>query len=542
MAGVAFVQGFFGAAVSVALVAAFEGAWLFMKRRGHQRTQALAAVLWSVSLWLIAMAFMGRPGQPEAMLFWTRCIHAATPMVPMSLLWLGASYLPSPKAFSEMRFPLALAVVASVWFSYGSGLVPFLHGPQDSGRLVLAAYFVAFAIASLVTMVVAARHDRHDDNHSMAAVLFGSVIIISSVFNLVFDGGVLFAGGEWVSWGLLTAGLVVLTVFAAGMKMLVDLRLIGAELIVLLVLGLFAADLVASSGNWFEFAFRAVVFSMLLVFAGLMTRGLVRNTQRLRQNDELHEQLIRMNGRLIEADKQKTKYVSFVSHQLQSPLAGIHIYLNMIKDGQFGAVSDELRQVVEANLDVLDRLIHTTQNFLNVTKIELGKVDLVRVPVAPADLVSRVVREMRPLAEKKGLKLETDVDPSLSAVTCDPTYVFHVLVNLVDNAVKYTPSGVVRVSFVAKDGWAEFRVKDTGMGLSDKDRATLFNIFERGESAIQMEARGEGLGLYIMRQFVDAHCGETFFESDGIGRGSTFGFRLPAEADKCALKPETLVV
>jgi signal transduction histidine kinase len=164
---------------------------------------------------------------------------------------------------------------------------------------------------------------------------------------------------------------------------------------------------------------------------------------------------------------------------------------------------------------------------LNVTRIELGKIQLYKRPIIFADLIERAAREMEPLAHKKSLSLIRQNDIALSRVVCDPANLYHALINMIDNAIKYTASGSITVLTKREGTNVVVEVRDTGIGLSESDRHSLFNIYERGVSAVNLQSRGEGLGLFIAKQFVEAHGGTVFFDSLGPGRGSTFGFRLP---------------
>lgn len=528
---VAFQNTFFSIAVISAVLLFIAGMWVFYSRRHESKLQAFGAVITASFLWIISLAFYTRSTDPALQLFLVRVLYAVGTIIPMALLWLAGAYFARPAVFRQMTLPLGLAALSAVWFSFGYQLVPFLNGRHDAARLVLTLYFTVFAVAALTAFVLASRNNRHLDQAALTAVVFGAVLVISTSFNLMFAGD--FSPViEWLAVVFMVAGLGIMIVFVADLALLVDLRLVGAEILVIMTMAVFMADLVASADNPLEFAFRLAVFILLIALAALMTRNLFLNVRRLHHNEELREQIIRINGRLIEADRQKTKFVSFVAHQLRSPLTGIRVYLDMARNGQFGEIPAELDQVLVNNIDALDRLLKTTQTFLDVTKIELGKVDLVKVPVAPYQLVARVAKEVEPLAQRKGLVLKTEVNPTLPPIVCDPTYIFHALANLVDNAIKYTEHGQVTVHYAVDHGEAVFTVTDTGIGLADKDRDSLFGIFERGVSVVNLESKGEGLGLYIIKQFVEAHGGRVFFESPGRGHGSTFGFRLPLKDDR----------
>jgi two-component system phosphate regulon sensor histidine kinase PhoR len=153
-------------------------------------------------------------------------------------------------------------------------------------------------------------------------------------------------------------------------------------------------------------------------------------------------------------------------------------------------------------------------------------------PTDIRDLITRTVAEMRPAIDAKGLALEVAIDPSVTTAVCDSSKIFHALVNFIDNATKYTEKGTVAVRAHVDNDWLVVEVTDTGIGMDPTDRARLFHLFERGISAVKLESSGQGLGLYIVKNIVEAHHGNVFIESAGKGKGSTFGFRIPLVTEK----------
>jgi signal transduction histidine kinase len=233
---------------------------------------------------------------------------------------------------------------------------------------------------------------------------------------------------------------------------------------------------------------------------------------------------------LIEADRNKTEFVALVAHQLQSPLSGIHIYLEMARNGDFGELTPELDKILKDNIEVIDRLLATNETFLDVTKIDLGRVELIKSSTDLVDLSRRVVGELGPRAKQKGLSIRLETPFNQFIVKCDATYIHHALTNLVDNAVKYTESGGVTVSLLQEGQRVKIMVTDTGRGMVEKDMDRLFGVFQRGMAAVDLQAKGAGLGLYIVKQFIEAHGGRVFFSSPGAGQGSVFGFELTLDS------------
>jgi len=259
---------------------------------------------------------------------------------------------------------------------------------------------------------------------------------------------------------------------------------------------------------------------------GRLAQGLVQQRNEL---SLLQRELETANAELQRLSETKSRFVSITAHELRSPLTTMVGYLEMVLDGDFGelrAGQVEALQVVAASAE---RLLDITKQLLDVARIESGRVELTLIPTDLPKLVRQVVKEMHPLVEAKSLRLTMDLPVSLPQSLCDVTRSHQVLGNLLSNAVKYTPAGghiEVRLASAEDEGFLEVAVSDTGVGMSPEDQDRLFTRFFRAESALQTEAGGAGLGLYITHALVELHGGRIWFESC-LGEGSTFHVTFP---------------
>jgi signal transduction histidine kinase len=238
------------------------------------------------------------------------------------------------------------------------------------------------------------------------------------------------------------------------------------------------------------------------------------------------------NTELRRLDELKTQFISVASHELRNPLTSILGYVEMFLDEDFGPLSDEQREYLNVVWGAGRRLLEITDDLLDVTRIEAGRLDLVLVPLDLGALVGRVVAEHRPQQEAKSQQLELYLAPGLPAALCDEVRTAQVVANLLSNACKYTPEGGqirVRVEPAPDEGFLMVSVADTGMGISAEDQPKLFNRFYRTAGARSSGTGGTGLGLYVTRSLVELQGGRIWLESE-VGRGSTFYVTL-AQAD-----------
>lgn len=259
----------------------------------------------------------------------------------------------------------------------------------------------------------------------------------------------------------------------------------------------------------------------------------------VKANDQLKE----ANVHLKELDTAKSEFMSIASHQLRTPLAGIVGYLSMILDGDYGKVDKEKKKIIYEVFAASQRLVRLVNTFLNVTRIEAGRFTLSYAEANFVDLVRAEVTELLPTAEKKNIKLEF-IEPKESniSVAVDEKIKDAVL-NLIDNAIKYTPEGKVIVGLDRKDkDKVHFYVKDSGVGIPQSDVDGLFQKFVRGSGIARVQPNGSGLGLYIVKKIVEGHNGRVWAESAGPDKGSTFNIEIPVKQAKANYrsKPETI--
>lgn len=246
------------------------------------------------------------------------------------------------------------------------------------------------------------------------------------------------------------------------------------------------------------------------------------------------------NEQLSQLDKSKSEFLSIASHQLYTPLTALKGYLSMVQEGDYGPVSKKQRPVIDTLRQSSDRLIELIRNLLDVSRIESGRLELSLESLDLAAMARDLVKELVPNAERKKLAL-TFEDPAkaLPHVVGDTQRLRQVLLNTVDNAIKYTDQGQVTVRVIQDKNTLVYSVQDTGKGIAANEIEKLFTKFTRVGGAHRYNTEGTGLGLFVARQIVREHHGHIWVESPGVGKGSTFFMRLPTEGSSESLKAGT---
>jgi len=222
----------------------------------------------------------------------------------------------------------------------------------------------------------------------------------------------------------------------------------------------------------------------------------------------------------------KNEFVSMVSHELRTPLTSIKGYVDLIVDGEAGEINDIQREFLQIVQENSDRLVSLINDLLDISRIESGRVHLKIEPLEIADVVQGVIDTFRTYAESSNVTLTSHVARNLPRVAADRDRVGQVLMNLVSNAIKYSPGGgSVGVNVKRRGDHIHIEVTDTGIGISEEDQRQLFTKFFRVDSSLTREIGGTGLGLSICKSVIDLHGGEIWVKSRE-GEGSTFAFSL----------------
>jgi signal transduction histidine kinase len=263
--------------------------------------------------------------------------------------------------------------------------------------------------------------------------------------------------------------------------------------------------------------------------------------QVLSELEEKREQLERLNGKLEESNRElnqanaqlrelsamKEEFLALTTHDLRSPLTVISGVINFFTSGRLGDLTGEQKNMVQMMERNTQNLIELVNDLLDASKLESGTMRLDLATIELPALVKELRHQMQPLAAEKEIALEETIPADLPALRADRAKLRRVLVNLVSNALKFTPrGGRVVVGAAAEGAVVRISVTDTGVGIAPDDLRDIFDKYAQARSRATRSEKGTGLGLYITRQLVDLHGGHIEVQSEP-GKGSTFSFTIP---------------
>jgi two-component system sensor histidine kinase BarA len=277
------------------------------------------------------------------------------------------------------------------------------------------------------------------------------------------------------------------------------------------------------------------------------TMHLATASENYRELAEKNAHLQQAYDKLKELDRLKSTFLATMSHELRTPLTSIIGYSEMLASGMGGELNPTQREFVDTVRAKGDQLLELILTLLDVAKLENDKLRLTLGSLEPGELAQDVLRTVTPTATKKGIQLEQRIESRLPVMKVDKTRMRQVLLNLLDNAIKFTPGGgMVRLEVVAStlarpadanaavfnlpQAAVQFAVRDTGIGIPEGEHEKIFDAFYQVDGSATREHGGAGLGLSIVKRLVEGHGGVIEVESMP-GHGTTFIVKIPVEED-----------
>jgi signal transduction histidine kinase len=266
--------------------------------------------------------------------------------------------------------------------------------------------------------------------------------------------------------------------------------------------------------------FDAAVIDLLRTFATQSALAI--------QNARLFREIEEKSRELAMASRHKSEFLANMSHELRTPLNAIIGFSEVLAERMFGEINDKQAEYLADILESGRHLLSLINDILDLSKIEAGRIELEPTEFNLPDAIENTLILVRERAHRRGIALGRMVDERVRTIRADERKVKQVLLNLLSNALKFTPEGGrIDVAANITDNAIEISVSDTGVGIAAEDQAAVFEEF-RQVGAASKKIEGTGLGLAISRKFIELHGGKIWVTSQ-VGTGSTFAFTLPLQ-------------
>jgi two-component system, NtrC family, sensor kinase len=246
------------------------------------------------------------------------------------------------------------------------------------------------------------------------------------------------------------------------------------------------------------------------------------------QNARLFREIEEKSCELATASRHKSEFLANMSHELRTPLNAIIGFSEVLSERMFGEINEKQAEYLDDILESGRHLLSLINDILDLSKIEAGRMELEATDFDLPSAIESTLMLVRERAHRRGITLARNIDERLAMIRGDERKVKQVLLNLLSNALKFTPEGgQIGVQAELRDGAAEISVTDTGVGIAPEDQETVFEEFRQVGMASK-KVEGTGLGLAISRKFIELHGGKIWVKSQ-VGAGSTFAFTLPLQ-------------
>lgn len=519
------------------LATTYLGLVVFVKSKSSWTSRLFFILSILIDVYIVVNYLSLHPPQPtpEGQLFWIRVVMFICSIIGPTVLLLVNTF-PGDKFRMKKRhlFPVLILMVVSAaaslgtWvfkaIDYSTGEPLPIPGP---GIPIFFLDFVGLFLLSFIILIFKYRKSSGKEKVQNSYFLWGIIATFSfmAVSTVIFV--VILKTSATVFLGPLSSVILMVFIAYAIFKYgLFNIRLIATESIVSILTVILILE-GATAGSIVGFLFK-FFFAVLVAILGLyLVKSVHKEIKQKNELSNLAATLERANIRLQELDKQKTEFLSIASHQLRTPLSILKGYIELIKDGAYGKVEAKTVKVL-GDMDINnEHLIKLVDEFLDISRIEQGRTKFEFKTVDICSLIDSAMNDLKVKAKQKKIEIKWACPKRIEKVDCDQEKIHHVIYNFIDNALKYSDKGVIKIMFAKEDGGVAVRVNDQGIGFEKQDEVNFYQKFYRGDNVKAVEVTGTGLGLYVCRKFIEAHNGRVWAHSDGLGKGSEFGFWVP---------------
>lgn len=486
----------------------------------------VVTILWSVSNYLSYQT-----SDPSAALFFLR-------LVIFFAFWHSFTFFNFLYVFPRERgsFPVwhkyfltPYIIVVSLWTLFGdfvfSGIKEnSLQGAHDpvveNGMILFVLTALSLIVASFVFLIKKIRHAKTKERTPLLIILGGALLTFSLIVvcNLILPS--VFKVTIFIPLGaIIFFPFSFATAYSIFKHRMFRVTNIGSAVMAFLLCGATFVEIIFAE-NIGQLVLRSGIFLFVLLISIQFVKNIFVLEATTRSLETANEQLKSL-------DKLKSEFISLASHQLRSPLTVIKGYASTLTDGVVGEMNTKQHEITRHIYTSAQGLASLVEDFLNVTKIEQGGMKYIFDSVDIKKIVDDISSDMKLVAEDKHLEFVVSCEVGDSClVKADAVKLKQVFLNLIDNSIKYTKEGFVKVSLKKEDSMLVFSVTDSGVGLTDETKKKLFTKFGRGNASV-LNTGGSGLGLYLAYEIVKAHKGEIIATSEGVGTGSTFSVTIP---------------
>lgn len=287
-----------------------------------------------------------------------------------------------------------------------------------------------------------------------------------------------------------------------------------------------------------DFILNLILFLITLFFAGLLIRSVFTEKKRMELVEDLNKKLnksaLDLKKKALHLSKllkMRTEFLDTASHQLKTPISVIRGTLSMFEEGSMDKLPKEQQMKFFHSMSMkADKLNAIISDILRASELDTDefKIDYATAkPENVEEMVKSIIEQLQPQIDEKKLEVKLEVEKNIPLIMTSGEFLEQAIYNLVDNAIKYTPQGYVKIFLLKDNNNLIIKVQDNGIGIPEIELKKIFDKFARGSNAVDVYANGTGLGLFIVKRIVEAHQGGKVSVESKEGKGTTFTISLP---------------
>jgi signal transduction histidine kinase len=410
------------------------------------------------------------------------------------------------------------------------GIIPFI---------ILAILSIPLGIYYLIKNYIFA---KGKEKQQLRYIFIGVIVMFTliTLFNFIYP--TVFKNSRFIPLSaIFTFPFIAFTSYAILKHKLFNIKVAGTALVTFILAVITFAEIIFAE-DLSRIIFRSSIFILILVYGINLIRGVLKEVKQREEIQELAKDLEKANVRLKELDQLKTEFISLATHQIRAPLTAIKGYISLMQEGDYGEINSEAKKALDIIFTSTNNLVTIVGDFLDVSRIEQGRMKYEYSDFNLQELIQQVVTEYKPNVDKRGLVLHYTFEENKNyTIHADRGKIKQIIGNIIDNSIKYTPKGEINISLSTKQNKALIKVADTGVGIPQGTMPKLFQKFTRAENANEANILGTGLGLYVAKQMIEAHQGRIWAESEGPNKGSQFYIELQTISNEQKAKPQNTI-
>lgn len=480
----------------------------------------------AIAFWGLGLYGTTSSNRESFAMLWQYLVDVSGIFIPVAFLYFTLALTKTTRKWL-LRLSFAIACLLTIvsfspYFKTGMVLRYGFYWIQPGQYYILFPLF--FSAVVIISLYLLARAYR----------LSQGLLFKGQIRNTILAGAIGFGGGvtnffpQVINVYPFGNYFVILYVFLMSYGVLkyqlFSKKIISAQLFAGAMVLVFLFNLLQGGSSLVDWGVRFLLFFLVVFFSILLVQSVFREVSQ-------REKIESLAKNLEETNERQEKLLHFVGHEVKGYLTKGEYAFSELVDGDFGKLSPDVQVLSTTALAELRKGVRAVTDILQAANLKRGTVTYDMKPIDLRELVEEELVKERVQAQEKKLTLDLHSDEAAAPYTVSADraqFGEHVVRNLIDNSIKYTPSGGIIVALSKKDGKVLFSVKDTGVGITDEDKARLFTEGGHGKDSMKINVHSTGYGLYIAKNIVVAHKGRIWAESEGEGKGSTFFVELPA--------------